>query len=346
MISTTNDRWRASTRCPTGTREGDDKKTMTHNIRYGVNVPTSGGDSEHTSLPFCDHIDWQDQRAFGKAAEALGYDSLGVPDHIMTGSGPTTECLTTVTGLAGVTDDVTLYPKTINNHLRHGPLLAKTVATLDVVSGGRVKLGMGAGWKADEATAYGYEWPAAPTRLREMKETIRLMKRLWTENEVTHDGEFYELESAICKPHPVQDPHPPIMIGGGGEQITLRMAAEYADTWNYYGSLEKMKRKLGVLREHCETADRPFDAIEKSWFARCIVRGTEAEVQALLEEAPRFTGDRAGSGGAALVGTPAEVCEQLRAYRDLGFEEVIVEFVDFPETTGLELFADEVMPRL
>lgn len=124
-----------------------------------------------SALPFCGHIGWQDERSFGTAVEELGYDSLPVPDHLMNGSGATTECLTTLTGLAVETDEVSLYPKTINNHLRHGPLLAKAVATLYTVSEGRVKLGMGAGWKCDEAVVYGYTWPEPPDRLRETAET-------------------------------------------------------------------------------------------------------------------------------------------------------------------------------
>jgi alkanesulfonate monooxygenase SsuD/methylene tetrahydromethanopterin reductase-like flavin-dependent oxidoreductase (luciferase family) len=315
-------------------------------MNYGVNVPTSGGASEYSSLPFCGEIDWIDQRSYGVAVDELGYDSVAVPDHLMTGSGATTECLATITGLAGVTESVDLYPKTINNHLRPGPLLAKTVATVDAVSGGRVKLGMGAGWKRDEAVAYGYDWPAPPERLREMEETIELTKRLWTEAEVTYEGEFYDLQGATCRPHPVQDPHPPIMIGGGGEQFTLRIAAKHAATWNYYGSVDLMARKLDVLREHCERVGRPYEEIEKSWFARCVVRETDEEVEALLEEVPRFKPEHVGDDEDHLVGTPAEVCEQLRPYVDLGFEEFVVEFVDFPETTGLELFADEVVPNV
>jgi alkanesulfonate monooxygenase SsuD/methylene tetrahydromethanopterin reductase-like flavin-dependent oxidoreductase (luciferase family) len=317
-------------------------------MRFAVNVPTSAGSSEYSTLARCDNISWPRQREYGALLDDLGYDGLGVPDHLMTGDGATTECLTTLTGLAGVTEDVTLFPKTINNELRHGPLLAKTCATLDQVSGGRLKLGMGAGWKADEAVAYGYDWPDAPDRLRAMEETIEATKRLWTESRVDYDGDYLTLDDAVCTPHPIQEPHPPIMIGGGGEEFTLRITAKHADEWNYWGSVELMEHKLSVLADHCATYGTDADAIDTAWFARCIIRETEAEVEALLDEVPRFRDpdpDDPLSEYNNLIGTPETIAAELEAYRELGVDEVDVEFVDFPEPTGPELFADEVMSQ-
>jgi alkanesulfonate monooxygenase SsuD/methylene tetrahydromethanopterin reductase-like flavin-dependent oxidoreductase (luciferase family) len=311
---------------------------------FAVNVPTSAGASEYSTLAFCDEISWPIQRDFAVAMEELGYDGVAVPDHLMTGDGATTECLTTVTGLAGATEEVYLYPKTVNDQLRHGPLIAKTAATVDHVSDGRLKLGLGAGWKEDEARAYGYDWPPAPERLRELEETVEVTRRLWTRDEVSYDGEFHTLDGAVCKPHPVQDPHPPIMIGGGGEEFTLRIAAKHADSWNYWGSPAVMARKDEVLREHCETYDRDYEEIETSWFCRCVIRESEDEVETLLADVPRFRPENFDDETFHLVGTPDSIVEDLREYERLGFEEVVVEFVDFPETTGAEIFAERVMP--
>ncbi len=318
-------------------------------VEFAVNIPTSAGASEYSNLAFCDEISWAKQRRFGTAIEDLGFDGIAVPDHLMTGDGPTTECLTTLAGLAGATDDVYLYPKTINNHLRHGPLLGKICATLDNVSDGRLKLGMGAGWKNDEAVAYGYDWPPAPERLYEMEEAIQVIKRLWTQDRVSFDGDYYTLEGAVCKPHPTQEPRPPIMVGGGGEEFTLRITAKHADTWNYWGPGHVMDHKLDVLAAHCDTYDTDFEAIEKSWFSRCVIRETWDAVEEILEVAPRFrpTDDPStleDGDYQYLVGTPPEVRETVQEFVDLGIEEVVVEFVDFPETTGAELFADEVLP--
>jgi alkanesulfonate monooxygenase SsuD/methylene tetrahydromethanopterin reductase-like flavin-dependent oxidoreductase (luciferase family) len=316
-------------------------------MEVAVNVPTSVGSSEYTSLPFADAISWTAQRSFGTAIESLGFDGLAVPDHLMTGEGTgTTECLTTLAALARETEDVYLYPKTVNDLLRHGPLLAKIAATLDGVSEGRLKLGMGAGWKRDEAEAYGYEWPGAPDRLRAMEESIEIAVGLWTNDSFSYDGEYYSVDEATCTPHPVQEPYPPIMVGGGGEEFTLRIAAKHADCWNFWGSVDVMERKLSVLADHCETYDTDYDAIQSSWFARCVIRETEAEVEALLDRAPRFRPENLDETENHLVGTPAQVVAEIERYRDLGIEELVVEFVDFPETTGAELFADEVVPAL
>jgi alkanesulfonate monooxygenase SsuD/methylene tetrahydromethanopterin reductase-like flavin-dependent oxidoreductase (luciferase family) len=311
-----------------------------------VNIPTSVGASEASNFPFADRIRWADQRSFGTTIEQLGFDGLGVPDHLMTGDGPTMECLTVLAGLATATDEVYLYPKTVNNELRHAPLVAKTCATLDQVSGGRLKLGMGAGWKADEAVAYGYDWPDAPTRLRRMEEAVTVLKRLWTEPRVDYDGDYYTLEGAVCTPHPVQDPHPPIMIGGPGEEFTLRIAAQHADSWNCWGSHEFYDHKLSVLADHCATYGTDYDDIEKSWFGRCVLRETEAAVESLLEAVPRFRPEHQDDGMTHLVGTPATVAADIERFRTLGVDEFVVEFIDFPRPTGAELFVDAVLPAL
>lgn len=320
-------------------------------MQVAVNIPTSVGAGEYTSLLFCDEISWNVQRDYGQEMESLGFDGLAVPDHLMSGDNATTECLATITGLAGATDDVYLYPKTINNPLRHGPLLAKATATIDNVSGGRLKLGMGAGWKEDEAVAYGYDWDDTPSRLRELEETIELTKRLWTEDVVSFNGDFYSLEEAVCKPHPVQSPHPPIMVGGGGEQFTLRIAAKHADAWNYWGPPHVMEHKLNVLTKHCENLGRDPDAIDTSWFARCIIRETKGEVENILEDVPRFhqPSDHSNIGDGEynnLIGTPDQILEQLKAYEHLNLDEIVVEFVDFPRTDGAELFSETIIPEL
>ncbi|MFB6299171.1 MAG: LLM class flavin-dependent oxidoreductase [Halobacteriales archaeon] len=311
---------------------------------FAVNIPTSVGSGEATTLAFCDEISWPVQRDFGMDIEALGFDGLAVPDHVMTGNGATMECTTVLAGLAAETESAYLYPKTINNRFRHPPFLAKTLATIDNISGGRLKAGMGGGWKEDEAVAYGFEWPDTPDRLREMEETVRLMKRLWTEEKVTYDSEYVSVDGAICRPHPVQDPHPPIMVGGPGEEFTLRIAAQVADTWNCWGSHSFYEHKLDVLERHCETYDRTYDDIEKSWFGRCVIRETEDDVEELLEIVPRFRPENLDEDITHLVGTPERIREQIQGFVDLGVEEVVVEFIDFPETDGAELFAEEVIP--
>ena len=315
-------------------------------MEFAVNVPTSVGSSEYSTLPFADTISWADQRKFSKSIEDLGFDGLAVPDHLMTGDGSgTMECTATLAALAAETSDVYLYPKTINNPLRHGPLLAKIAATIDEISGGRLKLGMGAGWKDDEAIAYGYEWPSAAERLRELEETLEILKGMWTNEKFSYDGKYYSVDEAVCSPHPVQDPYPTIMVGGGGEQFTLRIAAKHADTWNFWGSLEVMERKLSILSDHCATYGTDYGGIQKSWFARCVIRETEEEVDALLEQVPMFREENLDDSEHHLVGTPEEVVTDIERYTDLGIEEIVTEFIDFPGTEGARLFAEQVIPE-
>lgn len=314
-------------------------------MEFAVNVPTSVGSSEYSTLPRADDIRWADQREYAQTLEALGYDAVAVPDHLMIGDGDgTMECTTLLAALAAATETVSLYPKTINNPLRHPPLLAKTMATLDVVSDGRLKLGIGAGWKADEAEAYGYDWPAAPDRLRELEETLEVLKGLWTNDRFSYDGDYVSVDDAACLPQPVQDPYPPLMVGGGGEEFTLRITAKHADCWNYWGPLDLMHHKLDVLGSHCETYGTDYDAIQKSWFARCIIREDGAAVESLLEEVPRFHPDTISETEYALVGTPEQVVADIERFQEIGINEVVVEFIDFPETTGAELFAEQVIP--
>jgi alkanesulfonate monooxygenase SsuD/methylene tetrahydromethanopterin reductase-like flavin-dependent oxidoreductase (luciferase family) len=182
-----------------------------------------------------------------------------------------------------------------------------------------------------------------------MEETIELSKRLWTGDKVDYDGEYYTVEGAVCRPRPVQEPHPPIMIGGGGEEFTLRIAAKHADEWNYWGPTSVMERKLDVLASHCETYGTSFEEIDISWFTRCLIRESDAAVEQLLDDAPRFRDpddDDPLSEYHNLIGTPAEIVTDIERFAALGVDEIDIEFVDFPDTRGMELFADRVLPAV
>jgi alkanesulfonate monooxygenase SsuD/methylene tetrahydromethanopterin reductase-like flavin-dependent oxidoreductase (luciferase family) len=138
------------------------------------------------------------------------------------------------------------------------------------------------------------------------------------------------------------------MVGGGGEEFTLRIAAKHADEWNFWGPVETMERKLAALESHCERYDRDITDIDISWFARCIVRDTDEEVERVLDAAPRFRDpdpDDPLSSYNNLIGTPTELADELEAYAALGVDEVVLEFVDFPEPRGPQLFIDEVVPE-
>ncbi len=166
------------------------------------------------------------------------------------------------------------------NSYRQPSLLAKITSTIDVISGGRLDWGIGAGWYENEYRGYGYEFPAAKERIGMLRETVEIVRSMWTEPETTYDGRYYSLRRANCDPKPLQAPHPPIWIGGGGEQLTLRVVARYADCSNFGGKPEEWARKCEILKGHCAAVGRDYDEIRRTWAPEVFVRETEAEVEA------------------------------------------------------------------
>jgi alkanesulfonate monooxygenase SsuD/methylene tetrahydromethanopterin reductase-like flavin-dependent oxidoreductase (luciferase family) len=175
-------------------------------------------------------------------------------------------------------------------------------------------------------------------RIAQLEEAVLIVKKLWTESPAFFEGTFYRIKNAYCEPRP--DPLPPLLIGGGGEQLTLRVVAKYADWWNIPGgSLENYAHKLSVLRRHCAAVGRDHAEIVKTWSAEAIsVAETESQAQRIAAASP-YNGD-------PIVGTPAQVAEKLQAFVDLGVEYFIVRLIDFPKTHGIEMFVQDVMPRL
>lgn len=303
-------------------------------VEIAVNISTD----TNPSISGYSEVQWTDQRNFVAEIESQGFDGIAIPDHLMIGDEHSLECISLSAALAQLTDEIDIYLNTVNNNLRHGPLLAKIASSIDNISDGRLKLGIGAGWYEDEANAYGYNWPDASERLYKMEESIVILKKLWTEDSVDFDGKFYNLEGAVCKPHPIQNPHPPVMIGGGGEEFTLRIAAKHADIWNYYGNIETMNEKINVLSKHCKTYDRSFGDIKKSWFCRCLLGESRKELDKMQKN-----GDIDDS---VLVGTPSEILEKLKPYTQLGIDEFVLDFIDYPNKRSAELFSQEVAPYL
>jgi F420-dependent oxidoreductase-like protein len=241
---------------------------------------------------------------------------------------------------------------------RNPAYLAKVAATTDIISGGRVEMGIGAGWYEHEWRAYGYGFPDAPARLRMLREGVEIFRQAWTTGTATLDGEFYQVDGAIVRPLPLQEGGIPIWVAGGGERVTLKIAAQYADYTNFNGGPEVFARKSELLREHCATVGTDFDAIVRSSNFNTIVGETEAEVQSRIDrlEARLATsmGDRRAASyvaqyrtpnAEALVGTPEQVLEKLAAYDGLGYV-----INNFPESaydrSGVELYEREVLAKL
>jgi alkanesulfonate monooxygenase SsuD/methylene tetrahydromethanopterin reductase-like flavin-dependent oxidoreductase (luciferase family) len=273
------------------------------------------------------------------------FDSAWEADHFIPWAGfqdPATDTLeawTTISYLAGRYPDLKFGNLVLCQSYRSPALLAKMAATLQTFTNGRLILAIGAGWKDDEYKAYGYEFPSIAIRMEQLAETAQILRLMWTESKATFQGKHYQIDSAICEPKPV--PVPPLMIGGGGKKKTLRIAAQYADWWNFPGgSVEHYAELLDVLRAHCVDIGRDYDQIVKTWATDCVAIAAthEAAVQ-IAQSNPLY--DQATS----VVGTPDEVAAHLRRFVDLGVEHFIVRFADFPNTDGASLFIDQVLPK-
>ena len=272
------------------------------------------------------------------------FDSAWMDDHLVpwaewqSKDTPYLECLTTLAYFAAAFPTLKFGASVLCQSYRNPALLAKMVANLQLLTGGRFIFGIGAGWMEEEYRAYNFDFPPASVRLAQLEEAIEIAKRLWTQSPASYQGDHYQIDNAYCAPHP--DPIPPLLIGGGGEKRTLRLVAQYADWWNIPGgTAANYAHKLRVLREHCAAVGRDYDDIVKTWSAEAIaVAETEAEARRIASASP-YNDD-------GIVGTPEQVAEQLLEYVELGVEYLIVRVLDFPDTTGIELFVHEVMPRL
>ena len=223
-------------------------------MKFGVQHPNYSFDyRNHDSSHILDSL-----KNLVTRAETLGFDSFWVMDHfhqipfVGKQDEPMLESWTTISVLAGVTSKIKLGTMMTGIIYRHPSILAKIGATLDVLSKGRLFMGIGAGWNEEESLAYGIPFPSIKERFVRLEEAIQIIRKMWTDEPSTSfNGEYYQIKNAYCNPKPVQKPSPPIMIGGTGERQTLRIVAKYADACNLFGSVETVKRKLSILNEHC-----------------------------------------------------------------------------------------------
>jgi F420-dependent oxidoreductase-like protein len=296
---------------------------------------------------------WSRSVELARQAESLGYDHLWVYDHVETvpRREPTHvfEAYTMLAALSQVTSRVGLGQLVTCASYRNAGLLAKEAACVDVYSGGRLILGLGAGWFHQEYHAYGYPYPADRERLAVLDETLEVVRRLWSEETVTFDGAYLHFDGAYCHPKPVQQ-LPPVLVGGGGEQVTLRIAARRADLTNWQVGLDAFVRKSGLLDRYCEEIGRPFGDIVRTHGPDCRIFDTEAETLAWC----RAEGGGDLWGGTPidryladnLVGTVDQVAEKTQAFVDAGCGGIILWLRDFPGDETLRRFMAEVVPKL
>jgi alkanesulfonate monooxygenase SsuD/methylene tetrahydromethanopterin reductase-like flavin-dependent oxidoreductase (luciferase family) len=303
-------------------------------------------------------------------AENKGFDSFWVMDHFHQISvcgkpeEPMLEGWTTISVLAGITTRIKLGTLVTGVIYRHPSVLAKIAATLDVLSKGRLFLGIGASWNEEESLAYGIgestnnnnnngnnkglsriSFPSTNERLLRLEEALQIIRKMWTEEpSASFEGKYYQIHNAYCNPKPIQKPTPPILVGGSGEKRTLKIVAKYADACNLFGSAETVKKKLDILRAHCESVGRGYDSILKTKLGVVVIDNDGRKAKKRVQQA--FMGmPEAQLREFATYGTPDEVLRQIREFEDAGIQYLIVDLEPQREIEALEVFSDEIIKR-
>jgi F420-dependent oxidoreductase-like protein len=300
-------------------------------------------------------LTWERWFRLAERVETLGLDSLWRSDHFFSVMGRTSraslEAWVSLTALAQRTSRIRFGPLVSPMTFRHPALLARMAAAVDDLSGGRLVLGLGAGWNEAEHNAYSIVLPPMRERMDRLEEGISVIRALWQGGPVDFSGRYYTLDRATALPRPHQKPGPPLLVGGDGEVRLLRIVAESADEWNsHVPSIDDYRRKLAALEGHCRAVRRDIQQIRRSWMAGiCIARdeaGLNDRYAWLKEFLPSLANVPVDAVGARqrdrgwLVGTPEQVVEQLRPWREAGVDRVMLQYFDLEDMDGLVLLKD------
>ncbi len=278
-----------------------------------------------------------------QTADEVGFASAWLVDHFHTIPHPsqevTFECWMSTAALARDTRNIRIGQMVTCNSYRHPALLAKMASTVDVLSHGRLNFGIGAGWYEHEYRAYGYEYPDAPARLRHLREAVQVILAMWTQEEAHFEGNYYRVRGAINQPKGVQKPHIPLLIGGDGEKVTLKLVAQYADACNVGDDPATMKQKFAVLKEHCETVGRDYESIHRTSTTFCLM--ADSDEQALAQIPAELKVRLGESVNTALLGSPDTIRQRLATYEEAGVQELLMRFVDGTNLEAIGRFAKE-----
>ena len=332
-------------------------------MRFGHFVP-QGWRHDLVDIDPADHWSTMQRLAAHADREGSPWESIWVYDHFHTVPVPseteaTHEAWTLMSAFAATTSRVRLGQMCTCMAYRNPAYLAKVAATVDVISGGRLEMGIGAGWYEHEWRAYGYGFPDAPERLRMLREGVEIMHQAWTTGRASLDGEYYQVDGAIVQPQPLQPGGIPMWVAGGGEKVTLKIAAKYAAYTNFYGSPEEFSHKSEVLRGHTDRLGRDFDSIVRSANFNTVIGTDEADVARRLERLEARVAPHLGSGAtrrflrdyhgpsAIAVGTVDQVIERLLDMKRRGLGYAIHYFPELAiDSSVLDLYEREVIPAL
>jgi F420-dependent oxidoreductase-like protein len=315
------------------------------NLRFGLQHPCFTFDGAGNAI-------FQTIKQRAQYAELHGFDGFFLMDHFLqipymgAIDEPMLEAWTTLSALTQVTRRIKLGTLVTGNIYRNPALLAKMAANVDLLSNGRLFFGIGAGWFEEEATAYDLPFYTALERGKRLEEAVQIIKGMWTNPQgFTFQGNYYKVNNSLCLPEPIQKPHPPIMIGGGGEKQTLRIVAKYGDACNLFGGPQTIKAKLEVLKKHCREVERDYNEILKSNLMTVIIAENKQELDNALVgiREPEVNDDELDE--MVLYGTPDEVAVKIERLMQAGLQYLIVNFKGASEQDSLKLFAEQVVPR-
>lgn len=327
-------------------------------MRFGTFIP-QGWRFDLVGIDPADH--WEVMSGLAQRADGGPWESLWVYDHFHTTPVPseeaTHEAWTLMAAFAASTSRIRLGQMCTCMGYRNPAYLAKVAATIDIVSGGRVEMGIGGGWYQHEWEAYGYGFPEVPQRLAMLREGVDIMRQAWTTGTATLDGRHYQVDGAIVRPLPLQEGGIPMWVAGGGEKVTLKIAAKYAQYTNFSGTLDDIDRRSAALRGHCDALGRDFDSITRSSNFNTIVGATEREAHERLEAVKARLLPHLGEAGVERIeheytsspvfGSVEQVVERLAERQAHGIAYAIHYFPEAAyDLSGVELFEREVIPAL
>jgi F420-dependent oxidoreductase-like protein len=285
-------------------------------------------------------------------AENSGFDSFWVMDHfhqiqfVGRPEEPMLEGWTVISMLAAITTKIKLGTLVTGIIYRYPSVLAKIAATLDVLSKGRLFMGIGAAWNEQESLAYGIGFPSNQERLLRLDEAIQVIRKMWTDEPyASFNGKYYQIRNAYCNPKPIQKPSPPILVGGSGERKTLKIVAKYADACNLFGSPETVRKKLEILKEHCKSVGRDYSSILKTKLSVVIV--DDNNDMAINRVRKTFVGmPEEQIKEFVIYGTPEDVSRQIEILEQVGIQYLIVDLEPYRELEALDTFASKVANKM
>ncbi|MBM4439871.1 MAG: TIGR03560 family F420-dependent LLM class oxidoreductase [Candidatus Rokubacteria bacterium] len=297
-------------------------------------------------------ITWDGVVGMTRHAEATGWDAACLTDHFMPNTpeavGDNLECVSALAALAALVPRIRLGSIVLGNTYRHPAVLAKALTNIDIISGGRLIAGIGGAWQQNEHEKYGIPFYTVGERLKRLDEACEVLKALWTQDRATFKGRYYQLTDAPASPKPVQKPYPELLIGGGGEKVTLKIAAKHADHWNTWGGPRILAAKNAILDAHCAAVGRDPKTILRS-AVMPLVFGDKAEVGKVRQAAVKRMGfDEAKAQDTILGGSPAEIIDTLGTLREAGVGLLFLPSMFFPKDPRplLDRFMTEVAPAV